>query len=174
VGGRSAEANDSEGAEEGDEVPEWPALALGSAHAPKASGLGSALVRVDQQRRGLTGEARVMRRGDVLEELVEQLIVVAGLDRRAALAVDRDLDAVSTTRSPHGRIVGQAREVGVNGGLDPGEVPGPNDSIRSAAIGAVARPVAARAFAAHRPTSFQAYHIDNCQYGWWSIYSAPP
>lgn len=35
-----------------------------------------------------------MRSGDVLEQLIEELLLIAGLNRRATLAVDRHLYSV--------------------------------------------------------------------------------
>ena len=54
--------------------------------------------------------------GDVLEELVEQLVLVAGLDGRAALAVDRHLDPMGAI-DRHGAILSPLHQRDVNVGL---------------------------------------------------------
>jgi hypothetical protein len=116
-----------------------------------------------QEGGGLAGHAGLVGSCDVLQQLVEQLIVIAGLDGRAALAIDRDLHAVGA-RDPHAPILRGAGQIAVKGGFGPGESPGPSQSGQQ-------QSVQSQLPSQHIGlTSFPDHDIDDCQYGCQSIY----
>jgi hypothetical protein len=54
----------------------------------------SGLVRLGQHGSRIEPQAGLVGCGDMLEQLVQELVVVAGLDRGAAIAIERYLDAM--------------------------------------------------------------------------------